>query len=234
MTAIDIIILIVIAVNLVMGLSRGLVMTIVHCIGGFVSYFAAGYVARRISEQVAALLIVPRLKVMLLASMEERGLTEAADMWAAQSEYLRSLLVRTGLTEDTLTVVENPAEKLAQAIADVVGNSIGYAVVFLVTFAALTILLHFAGRLLNIVSYLPVIRTFNALLGGLLGAAFGLILCTCILWTLKLFVPAVYSDYGLLPPSMMRESVIAGTIVGWNDGVSIFDMIPTDETVVVG
>ena len=82
---------------------------------------------------------------------------------------------------------------------------------------------------LNLITYLPILSSFNSLLGGLLGAAFALVLCTVVLWTLKLFAPAVYSDYGMLPPSEMHQSVIAGKLVGWNDGVSLFESVGTAE-----
>lgn len=228
MATIDYIILVIIAVSLLLGLHRGLVMTIAHCISGVVSFFAASAAASRLSESVARTLIAPQLGRSIAQSLEESSGGSVIQAWENQSEYLRGLLIKDGMSEETLSVSDNPMERLAEAIADTVGQAIAYVIIFILVFLLCTVLLRIVMNALNLVAHLPIIGAFNSLMGGLVGAAFGLLLCTCVLWALKLFVPAVYSDYGVLPPSMMRESKIAGTLVGWNEGISIFEMIPAD------
>lgn len=230
MTTVDIIILAVIVIYLVIGLRRGFIMMLVHCVGGIVSFLAAAYAASELSGPVSQAVLAPYLQPMIAESIRQSdgGLTTAAEAWETQSEYLQGLLVKAGLSEDTLQAAEHPVESLAEAISKVVGHAIAYALVFVVTFLLCTLVLHLVSRSVNLIARLPVISSFNALLGGLVGAAFALLLCTCVLWALKLFVPAAYSDYGILPPDMMRESKIAGTLVGWNDGISLFEMIPAE------
>ena len=104
-----------------------------------------------------------------------------------------------------------------------------YIVIFFIAFIVLRIAIHLVVGMLDLIASLPVIHSFNALLGGLVGLITGVLLCTIVLWTLKLFAPAVYSDYGMLPPSEMHQSVIAGKLVGWNDGVSLFESVGTAE-----
>ena len=230
MTTVDIIILAVIVIYLVIGLRRGLIMMIVHCVGSIVSFLAAVYAASELAEPVSQAVLVPHLQPMIAESIRQSDgdPATAAQAWESQSEYLQSLLVKAGLSEDALQAAEHPVESLAEAISKAVGHAIAYALVFVVVFLVCTLVLHLVSRSVNLIARLPVIGSFNALLGGLVGAAFALLLCTCVLWALKLFVPAAYSDYGILPPEMMSESKLAGTLVGWNDGVSLFEMIPAE------
>lgn len=221
MTTIDLIILAVIVIYLLIGLRRGFVMMVVNCIGGILSYIVAAALASRLADTVSNLFLVPPLRRTITNSiLEADGETAtAAQMWDSQSEYLRGLLMKTGMTEEKLAVMDNPAEHLASAIAEPVGHAISYAVLFVLIFLLCSAAIHLIAGVLNLVTYLPILSSFNSLLGGLLGAAFALVLCTIVLWTLKLFAPAVYSDYGMLPPSEMHQSVIAGKLIGWNDGV---------------
>ena len=231
MTTIDLIILAVIVIYLLIGLRRGFVMMVVNCIGSILSYIVAAALASRLADTVSNLFLVPPLRRTITNSiLEADGETAtAAQMWDSQSEYLRGLLMKTGMTEEKLAVMDNPAEHLASAIAEPVGHAISYAVLFVLIFLLCSAAIHLIAGVLNLVTYLPILSSFNSLLGGLLGAAFALVLCTVVLWTLKLFAPAVYSDYGMLPPSEMHQSVIAGKLIGWNDGVSLFESAGTAE-----
>ncbi len=230
MTKIDLIITVFIVISFVMGLYRGFVRTLFSCLGGIVSFAASAYVASHFSSVVSEAFFAPHISQRILTSITETAgeNASAADLWSSQSEYLRGLLRTSGLSEDTLRAASHPLETLANAIGSAVGQSIAYAVLFCVSFVLCTLLLHTIAKILDLATRLPVLHSFNALLGGLLGAVFSLALCTCVLWALKLFVPSMYSDYGLLPPSEMRQSPIAGTLVGWNDGVSLFEMIPAE------
>ncbi len=225
MTTVDWIIVAVIVLYLLIGLRRGFIMMLVHCVGGIASLFAAFYVASALAPTVSSVTFAPMLRSSIAASIQT---SDSAAAWEAQSEYLRGLLTKAGFSEDALVSAENPIDSLSEAIAVAVGQAIAYVILFLITFIVCNILLHMVGNAVNLVSHLPVLHTCNALLGGILGALWGLLLCVCTLWACKLFVPAMYTDYGLLPPSEMSQSVIAGTLVGWNDGISLFDMIPAE------
>lgn len=231
MATIDLIILAVILIYLLIGLRRGFVMMVAHCIGGILSYILASTAASRLAEPVSEAILVPYLSKTISSSIlaSDGETATAAEIWNSQSEYLRGLLMKGGLSEDALALAENPIGQLSEAIASVVGRAISYVVLFLLFFLLCSALIHMLARVVNLVAHLPVLGSFNSLLGGLLGAGFGLVLCTIVLWTIKLFVPAAYSDYGILPPATMHQSIIAGTLVGWNDGVSLFQLVGSAE-----
>ena len=229
MTKIDLIISAIIIISFVMGLCRGFIRTLFGCLGGIISFICASYIASRFSAEVSKKLIEPSLRQAVASSIKKSMPdASASKLWSEQSEYLRSLLRQTGFSEDTLSAASHPVKALSAAIASTVGHSIAYAALLCISFIICIILLHIISNALNFMSHLPILHSFNAILGGLLGAVFGIALCACVLWALKLFVPAIYSDYGALPPSEMRKSPLASALVGWNDGVSLFEIIPAE------
>ena len=104
-----------------------------------------------------------------------------------------------------------------------------YIVIFFIAFIVLRIAIHLVVGMLDLIASLPVIHSFNALLGGLVGLITGVLLCTIVLWAIKLVVPSAYSDAGILSTAVMSESAIASKLVGWNDGVSLFEAVPVQD-----
>ena len=145
----------------------------------------------------------------------------------AVEQYFR-LFAEHFIVSEVLQAAEDPRDTMLSAIALCVGEALAYVMIFLVSFIVLLVLIHWAASVFDIFTRLPVIHSCNALLGGALGLVCGLVLCTVVLWAVKLVAPAAYSDAGLLSPSVMENSAIAGKLVGWNDGVSLFESNPAN------
>lgn len=221
MTTVDWIILIAIVLYALFGWRRGFVATVVYTIGSLVSFWGAAMAASRLNATVGAW-IAPYLSEPIARSFEQHE--TASGMWGSVSGYLQNILEQGGLTLDILEASESPQQRLADAIAACVGDAIAYLLVFLCAFVLIKYVVRFVASAIGIFTHLPILHTFDALLGGLLGAATGLVLCTCVLWVLKLTVPAMYSDYGALSPAVMEQSAIARHLVGWNDdSLSLFE-----------
>ena len=154
--------------------------------------------------------------------------TSASELWNSISGYLQNILSSQHVSLEVLQAAEDPRDTMLSAIALCVGEALAYVMIFLVSFIVLLVLIHWAASAFDIFTRLPVIHSCNALLGGALGLVCGLVLCTVVLWAVKLVAPAAYSDAGLLSPSVMENSAIAGKLVGWNDGVSLFESNPAN------
>ena len=232
MTTVDLIILIVIAVYALIGLYRGLIRTVFHFLGGIVAFIGACLLSSQFSAVVSEWL-APTVGKMVTAALpsltgtEETTQLSGEQLWQSLSGYTQSLLTTSGTSADTITESTSPLDALKQAVTGEAAQAIAYVLIFIVSFVVLSIVLNIAASALDLVAHLPVLHAFNHGLGCALGAVMGLLLCTCVLWALKVFAPAVYSDVGLLPPETMEESVIARELVGWNGGVSLFET-PTD------
>ncbi len=221
MNTVDWIILIAIALYALFGWRRGFLATVVYTIGSLVSFWGAASIASRLKGTVGAW-IAPHLSEPIAQSFAQQE--TASGMWDSVSGYSQNILEQGGLTLGVLETSQNPQQQLANAIASCVGDAIAYLIVFLCAFVLIKCIVRVVASALGIFTHLPILHTFDALLGGLLGAATGLVLCTCVLWVLKLTVPAMYSDYGALSPAEMEKSAIARHLVGWNDdGLSLFE-----------
>lgn len=228
-TTVDIIILVIIAVYALLGLRRGFAATVAYTLGSLAALIGALAAAARFKQPVGTLL-APFMQSTVSQAIPELSQVagSAIEAWDDVSSYLQGILTAHGVSLDVLDNSEHPQEVLSNAIAQSAGEAIAYIIIFIAVFLLIKLLLHVIMSALGIITHLPVIHSFNALAGGLLGAVTGLVLCTCVLWALKLFAPTVYSDVGVLSPSVMQNSSIARYLVGWNDGVSLFETTPAD------
>ena len=229
MTTIDWIILLIIVLYAFFGMRSGFVATVAYTFGSLISLVVALIAASYFKEPVAEF-IQPYASGSIAERMPEltQIVGSVEETWNGISGYLQGILTSNGVSLDALQSSDDPQQMLNAAITQSMSEIIAYILIFIVAFFLSKFALHMIVSVLGILTSLPVLHTCNALLGGLLGAATGLILCTCVLWALKLFVPAVYSDVGFLSPSVMENSTIARHLVGWNDGVSLFESNPTE------
>ena len=230
MTTVDWMILLVIVIYVIAGFWKGFIATIASALGTLAALVVALFAASTLKEPVGAMFApfltgsvnrhVPQLQ-------EYSG--SVNDLWNSISGYLQVILNDHGISPETLESSEDPAGTLLDAIVRSVGESMAYIVIFFIAFIVLRIAIHLVVGMLDLIASLPVIHSFNALLGGLVGLITGVLLCTIVLWAIKLVVPSAYSDAGILSPAVMSESAIASKLVGWNDGVSLFEAVPVQD-----
>ena len=230
MTTVDWMILLVIVICVIAGFRKGFIATIASALGTLAALVVALFAASTLKEPVGAMFApfltgsvnrhVPQLQ-------EYSG--SVNDLWNSISGYLQVILNDHGISPETLESSEDPAGTLLDAIVRSVGESMAYIVIFFIAFIVLRIAIHLVVGMLDLIASLPVIHSFNALLGGLVGLITGVLLCTIVLWAIKLVVPSAYSDAGILSPAVMSESAIASKLVGWNDGVSLFEAVPVQD-----
>ena len=230
MTTVDWMILLVIVIYVIAGFRKGFIATIASALGTLAALVVALFAASTLKEPVGAMFApfvtgsvnrhVPQLQ-------EYSG--SVNDLWNSLSGYLQVILNDHGISPETLESSEDPAGTLLDAIVRSVGESMAYIVIFFIAFIVLRIAIHLVVGMLDLIASLPVIHSFNALLGGMVGLITGVLLCTIVLWAIKLVVPSAYSDAGILSPAVMSESAIASKLVGWNDGVSLFEAVPVQD-----
>ena len=230
MTTVDWMILLVIVIYVIAGFRKGFIATIASALGTLAALVVALFAASTLKEPVGAMFApfvtgsvnrhVPQLQ-------EYSG--SVNDLWNSISGYLQVSLSDHGSSPETLESSEDPGGTLRDAIVRSVGESMAYIVIFFIAFIVLRIAIHLVVGMLDLIASLPVIHSFNALLGGLVGLITGVLLCTIVLWAIKLVVPSAYSDAGILSPAVMSESAIASKLVGWNDGVSLFEAVPVQD-----
>lgn len=230
MTTVDWMILLVIVIYVIVGFRKGFIATIASAFGTLAALLVALIAASQLKGPVGAMFapfLASSVNQHVPQLQEYTG--SANDLWNSISGYLQVILTDHGISPEILEASEDPAETLLDAIARSVGEAMAYIVIFFIVFIVLRIAIHLVAGMLDLIASLPVIHSFNALLGGLVGLITGVVLCTIVLWAIKLVVPSAYSDAGLLSPAVMSESAIASRLVGWNDGVSLFETVPVQD-----
>lgn len=225
MATVDLILLAIIAIYTIAGFARGFVSTCLHTIASIASFFAALFVARLCAPLLASHLLGLPSEEQLVQSADFSAQT-AQELWDSMSGYLQTVVTDTGVTLETLQQSEDPVRTLREVLQSSLAESIVFLLSVIVLFVLFSAVCGWLIRLLNAVAQLPVLHTCNALLGGITGALTGVILCTCILWALKTFAPAIFSDAGLLSPDVMQETTIARTLSGWNGEFALYEIEP--------
>ena len=123
---------------------------------------------------------------------EFRETVESAPNFLLAPEKKAEIL--TSLSEENgAAMVETVSNSLAHPVADVISNIIGYALTFVVAFIVLTVV---AWLLTKIADRFSIIGTANRILGGVFGAAVGVIVLMIIAVIVKFLdaEDAIYPD----------------------------------------
>ena len=181
------------------GARRGLFRALAGLAVVIAALVGAAVIANALAGPAARLvtpLIGEGIESRVDAALEERS--QAPEMPEADVDgdfSVEDLLALMGLDEDVREDLAGQAEEkirdtgvsLAMAVVESVAESVLYALLFLLSFVGLTILLKLIARALDLVTHLPGIYAFNALLGGLIGLIEGALVLFLAVWVLRRF-----------------------------------------------
>ena len=217
MSALDIMVIVIMALCILIGAWRGFVRTVL----GLVNFILAIFLTNLLYPYMSRFLQSFDGLYNTLTTSIRSGLGLDAMVYAesraAQNEIINNLPLPAALRDAVLinidnvtagataTLAEGFANHVAGFLAVIVINVISMMVVFGLVFAGLMIL----TRVLNIVTKLPVINTANKLLGAALGAAWGLLLTWVVLGVVVVYLSA-NSQVNVV--EMLENSVIAGPL----------------------
>lgn len=210
----DIVLIAVIAAFAVAGYQKGLIRTVYRA----VSFFASIFIAWILFPHVARIL----RQTGLFASIQEgvaRGLNLEGffyDQLATRGAYVIDTLPVPAILQSLLHAnnTQNMYDLLqvhtiegyvAGFIANIALNGIAILIVFVVTM----ILLHVVGKLLDIVSHLPVLDTINSVGGLLIGLAVSLTIIWLGVIVAALFFTSAYENvYTLITGSWLARVLL--------------------------
>lgn len=180
----------VLALFAVLGAWRGLLRTLAGVLVVILSLAGAGIIASALSVPAAKLIapvIEKRIEARLDEAVREQGrgeeplaLTELLDLLGVDQTRREAL---TGRAQET---VRETGASLAAAVVESLARSMLYGVLYMISFAALSVGLHLLVRMLDAVLMLPGLHRLNAWGGGLIGLAEGALLLFLAMWALRL------------------------------------------------
>lgn len=194
---IDAIVVIVLVAFTMFGARRGLFRALAGLVSVLVALVGAGIVAATFSGPVADLVapaiesrIEERMDAAMAGQTEQGQMPEAdPDEYFGAEELLELLGLdqksREALAEQARKTVRDTGASIISAVVQSVARSIIYGVLYILSFAALTILLHVLMKAMDLVLKLPGLHGLNTLGGGAIGLAEGALLLFLAVWVLR-------------------------------------------------
>lgn len=193
---IDAIAILVLALFAALGAWKGLLRTLAGLLVVVLSLAGAGIIASALSAPAAELIapvIEKRIESRLDEAIQEQrpgSMPGAGEELLSLTELLDLLGVdrvrREALTGRAQETVRETGASLAAAVVESLAQSMLYGVLYMISFAALSVGLHLLARMLDAVLKLPGLHGLNAWGGGLIGLAEGALLLFLAVWVLRL------------------------------------------------
>ena len=224
MNSLDLLVIGLMSLCIIIGAWRGFVRTIL----GFANFIIAIILTNMFYPHMARFLrsIDGFFEALSTAIRSTMGLDDAiyeaavdAGGRVAEAQFIQDLplppFFRDTLIENNNAIIRAAigaidfADYVAGFLASIVINIISMVVVFVIVFLGLMLL----TRVLDILTKLPVLNTLNKLLGGAVGAIWGLLVTWLVLGIVVIYFSA---NSGVDVTEMLDASVIAGPLNEWN------------------
>ena len=191
---IDAVVVLILVGFTVIGARRGLLQTLTGLVIVVVALVGAGMIATTFSgpaAKLAAPLIEKQIEKKIDAAIAESAPAESAP--AAEDSQLEEILsllgldteVRNSLAEKAQDTVRGTGVSVAAAVVTSIAQSMIYGVLYILSFVALSVLLHVLFKAMGLLTKLPGIHSLNALGGGLLGLIEGTLLLFLAVWAAR-------------------------------------------------
>lgn len=184
----DLVILAVVLVNLILGLRRGALASLAGLVGRCIAMAGSYFLARQLASSAAKWLAEPIVRSVFEHKLKQSGVPDAL----ADS-------VQTSLC----TAVQSMAE------------SISYLVLIAVFSVLLSILISLAVRALRLLSRVTPLGILDALAGGAIGLATGLLLVVLVLLGAHWFYPVTFTELGYLSPERIENTFLLAKIIAF-------------------
>ncbi|MDR2182951.1 MAG: CvpA family protein [Clostridiales bacterium] len=220
MNTLDILVIGIMTLCITIGAWRGFVRTVL----GFANFLIAIFLTNLLYPHMGRFLrgIDGFFDALSAAIRDSMGLDAAiydaavdAGGRVAEAEFLQNLplpaFFRDALIENNNAIIRAAigafdfADYVAGFLAGIVINIISMVLVFVLVFFGLMLL----TRVLNILTKLPVLNTLNKVLGGAIGAAWGILLTWLVLGVVVVYLSA---NSAVDVAQMLEASVIAGPL----------------------
>ena len=189
----DIVAVAALLIFVIVGAREGLFRSLAGLVIVVVALVGAGMIAATLADP-AAKLITPIIEKAITEKVDD-AITEKTGKLDTQrtDTGVEELMDILGLDEDVRQSIGQRAEESvrstgASAISAVVESlcrSIIYGVLYILSFLALSVLLHILAKAMDLLTKLPVIHSLNALGGGAIGLVKGALVLFLAIWALR-------------------------------------------------
>lgn len=214
----EVVVVAVLAAFVLLGVRRGLILSLCGLLGVVIAFVGAGFLARTLSPMVAdalephfAAAIEEQLNQQIEHNLGQPSI-EGGGESAPGTDPLQDVLNALkgmGFYQDLIDMVNQAVENgMTGAAADVaakaaasIAQTVAYRILYLVGFTLILILWKVVSRTLNLVARLPGIHFLNKTLGGVFGLVQGCLILFVAAWLLQLMG-------NLIPQETVEQTVL--------------------------
>ncbi len=216
----DLIIILIFVIFVLIGIKRGAIKTLLNLISVCLSVFLSSVLGSNISNWVYNVLFKNGIIQGVNNTLNQTDVADAVEN-AINSipDVVYNALSVFGVTKESLLLqTEGAVNSTQSSIANVVEGvirpiltSIISFFLIIILFILLLVLFKFLIRLINGIFELPVLHTFNRMLGGILGAVEGGAIVYMFVLLIKIILPFAGDDF-FITQQMIEESIIFKTM----------------------
>ena len=184
----DLVILAVVLVNLLLGLRRGALASLAGLVGRCIAMAGSYFLARQLAPSAAKWLAEPIVRSVVEHKLKQSGVPDA-------------------LADSVQTALRAAVQSMAE--------SISYLVLIAVFSVLLSILISLAVRALRLLSRVTPLGILDALAGGAIGLATGLLLVVLVLLGAHWFYPVTFTELGYLSPERIENTFLLAKIIAF-------------------
>ncbi len=218
---IDVIVIAAFAICLISGIKKGFIKSIMGIVIVIAAIFGSAQFSPSlaktlnekcvekavvgVAEDAVTSLLSEEIGVDTLVNEMPSAFKKVLDRFEVEPHEIKALFVESDPEETDGQKVDKIAKKIGAPIA----RSVSKALAFIIIFVILYVVLLIAAFILCAVVKLPVLNAANKLLGGILGAASGLLLA----WGLSVAICALMPHLAVLYEESVPSTVIDNSIV---------------------
>lgn len=219
--ALDILLVVIIAIFVVVGVRRGFIKSAVRFLGAVVSALLASIFGSMAAQWLYNTLFHAALveKISNTIIMAD-GVQAVQKVLNSLPDFIVRALESAGITEASLAGnIAGQSDRIASVLASALEPVfVSFLKVLTVTgfFLLLMVLVRVLANVVSAAFELPLLDQVNGLLGGVFGLFMALLVIWVVLGALQVFLPMLASDAQAQVQEWLDSSVLTGFIVGLN------------------
>ncbi len=218
----DVILVAVVLVFAFISAKRGFVRTVIELAGWLLAVVLAFSVSGAVADYVYDDIVAPKITESLVQAVEN----SAEDALLAVTDHLPDYVVNAAafLNVDINALIDQNVGKGAGEVVGSVTQTVVRPIVTglirviagLILFTLLMFVVRFLARTLNRLFNIPIIGGVNRLLGGVLGAAKGLVVAVVLVFLLSTIVALTQNGFLIFTKESIDSSYLFKFIAGFN------------------
>lgn len=219
--ALDILLVVIIAIFVVAGVKRGFIKSAVRFLGAVISAVLAsilgGMAAQWLYDTLFRAALVEKIGNTIVMS---DGVQAVQKVLSSLPDFIVRVLEAAGITEGSLSGdIAGQSGRIANVLASALEPVfVSFLKVLTVTglFLLFMVLVRVLANVVSAAFELPLLDQVNGLLGGVFGLFLALLVVWVVLGALQVFLPMLASDTQAQVQEWLDSSVLTGFIVGLN------------------